>query len=312
MKYVIIKPTTKCNFNCTFCSAGLLNIPLQKSVPEVLKNFLLEYKPDSLIITGGEPLINTKKYFDELIDIMTQITPNYSISLTSNLVLWEQNPEKYDYLFKNPHVGVITSFQYGGERKDQNDYNEDRFIELFNEFFKRYGIRLKFIYVVNENNEKYIQKACELAKKLNTKLKLNQQLPLGLSELYYPRYKLIEQHIKMIKLGYEDVLESLISIRNKICPFPLSYKTCQEGKVVYVDNNNELKMSCCEDIISSKDNIELKNDFLSKKCLTCKLFDLCNGCSVNRFYSDIDKQCSWMKEHEGEINEYIYRSNMAL
>ena len=86
MKYVIIKPTTKCNFNCTFCSAGLLNIPLQKSIPEVLKNFLLEYKPDSLIITGGEPLINTKKYFDELINIMTQITPNYSISLTSNLV----------------------------------------------------------------------------------------------------------------------------------------------------------------------------------------------------------------------------------
>lgn len=312
MKYVIIKPTTSCNFNCAFCSAKLLNIPLQRTVPNVLKEYLLDYKPDSLIITGGEPLINTKEYFTELISIMESINPNYSISLTSNMVLWFNNPENFDYLFNNPHIGVITSFQYGGERKDKEDYNETRFIELFNKFYDRYKLKLHFIYVVNESNEKYIEDACKLARKLNTRLKLNQQLPLGLSKIFYPRYKLLEQHIKMIKLGYSDVLESLDSIRNHTCPFPISYKCCKEGRVVYVDKDNNLIVNNCEDIISSKDKIEISNNFLYNKCLTCKMFRLCNACSINRYYTNKEEQCKWMTEHKEEIDEYICGSDLAL
>jgi organic radical activating enzyme len=312
MKYVIIKPTTSCNFNCAFCSAKLLNIPLQKTVPNVLKEYLLSYKPDSLIITGGEPLINTKEYFEELISIMESITPNYSISLTSNMVLWFNNPEKFDYLFNNPHIGVITSFQYGGERKDKEDYNETRFIELFNKFYDRYKLKLHFIYVVNNDNEKYIEDACKLARRLDTRLKLNQQLPLGLSKTFYPRYKLLEQHIKMIKLGYSDVLESLDSIRNNTCPFPISYHSCKQGRVVYVDKDNKLVVNNCEDIISSRHKIEITNDFLYNKCVTCKMFRLCNTCAVNRFYTNKEEQCKWMLEHKEDIDEYLCSSDLAL
>ena len=56
--------------------------------------------------------------------------------------------------------------------------------------------------MVNEKNDMYILKACELAKRLGIKLKLNQCLPLGLSKDYYPRYKLLEQYLKVIDNGY--------------------------------------------------------------------------------------------------------------
>lgn len=298
-KYVIIKPTTSCNFNCSFCSAKLLNIPFHKTVPNVLKEYLLDYKPDSLIITGGEPLVNTKEYFDELVSIMEQITPNYSISLTSNVVLWNNNPEKYDYLFNNEHIGVITSFQYGGERKDEKDYSEERFIDLFNKFYNRYKIKLKFIYVVNEHNEQYALRACELARRLGTKLKLNQCLPLGLSKDFYPRYKLLELYLKVIDAGYAEQLENLASLNRHSCPFPISSQLCKYGRVVYVDANNQLQVNNCEDIISSRDNIQIDNSALFKDCYKCKMFSLCNSCSVNKHYTENIKEtnCKWMKEH---------------
>ena len=311
-KYLIIKPTTSCNFNCTFCSAKLLNIPFQKTFPKLLKDYILDYKPNSIIVTGGEPLINTREYFEELISIMESIDPNYSISLTSNMVLWYNNPEKYDYLFKNPHIGVITSFQYGDGRRDERVYDETRFINLFNTFYNRYNLKLDFIYVVNKDNEKYIEEACQLARGLGCRLKLNQQMPLGLSKIYYPRYKLLEQHIKMIKLGYRDVLFSLDSILNNTCPFPVSYRSCLEGRIAYINKNNELIVSNCEDIISSKDKIDIDNKVLYNKCLTCKMYSLCNGCAINRYYTNKEKQCKWMQEHKDEINEYIYSSNLAL
>lgn len=305
-KYLIIKPTTACNFNCTFCSAKLLDIPFQKTFPKILEDYIYDYKPNSIIVTGGEPLINTKEYFDKLIQIMESLSQDYTISLTSNLVLWYENPEKWDFLFKNPHIGVITSFQYGGERKDSDDYNENRFVDLFNKFKERYGYALNFIYVVNENNCQYIEKACKLARKLGCKLKLNQQLPLGLSTKYYPRYKLLQNHIDMIKLGYSDVLESLVSIKEHRCPFPSTSLKCMLGRVAYVDNNNKLHVENCEDIMSTKDKIDIKIDALFEKCYTCKMFSLCNSCSINRYYTvDKEKQCNWVLDNIKDIEKYL-------
>ena len=305
-QFLIIKPTTKCNFNCTFCSAKNLSIPFQFHVPEVLKNYILNYRPKNLIITGGEPLINTEEYFKELIEIMKSIESNYSISLTSNMVLWYENPERYDYLFKNPHIGVITSFQYGGERKDETDYSEERFIDLFNKFYKRYNIKLNFIYVVNKNNEHYILKACELAKRLGVKLKINQILPLGGSKEFYPRYKILDWHIKAIEAGYKDQLDSFNSILDGKCNFSPSYKYCECSRVVYVDNYGKLQESYCEDIISANEKIELNNKALFTKCYMCKLFSLCNGCSSNKHFSEQikEEQCKWMQENRDKLEKY--------
>ena len=118
-RQLIIKPTSACNFSCEFCSAAHLNIPIHTKVPTALKEYLIKNKPNDLIITGGEPLINPKSYFEDLFDIMDSLNIEYEIGLTSNLVLWYNNPEEWDWMFNKPNVGIDTSFQYGNDRKDE-------------------------------------------------------------------------------------------------------------------------------------------------------------------------------------------------
>lgn len=303
---LIIKPTTDCNFNCSFCSAKLLNIPQHEHLPEKLKTFILNYNPSDIIITGGEPLINSKEYLCELIDIVASQRDDYNICLTSNLMLWYNDPQKFDYLFNNPHVNVTTSFQYGDERKAMSPYTEEQFVKLFNKFLERYDERLMFIYVVNEDNEKDVLKACQLAKDLKTTFRINQMLPLGLSNTFYPRYKIINLHLQAIKAGYQEQLESLDSIANQRCPFPNSFKDCLGNKVVYIDKEGNLVEHNCEDCISAKETIDVKRGALFPKCYGCKMLRLCNTCSSNRFYSESCKheQCKWMKGHFDELLEY--------
>lgn len=303
---VIIKPTTKCNFNCTFCSAKLLDIPIHETVPDKLKNFLMSYKPSDVIITGGEPLINPKSYFCDLLKILKKANDNFNLSLTSNLMLWYKNPENFDYLFNDDHVSVCTSFQYGNDRRGDRVYTEEQFVDLFFKFYDRYNERLMFIYVVNDENEQYVLKACELAKKLKTTLKLNQQMPLGLSHYFYPRYKLIKLYLDVVKAGYKEQLESINALHEGKCPYPRSYRFCLYNKIVYIDKSGELIEDCCEDIVSSKDKIEITSNVLFKKCLTCKMFNLCNSCSTNVFFSEKYKedQCKWMKDNYNELSQY--------
>ena len=170
--FYVLKPTSACNFNCSFCSAKFLNIPIHNKVPNCLKQYLIEHKVKHLSISGGEPLMNPQTYFEDLISILESINSNYELGITSNLVLWEQNPEKWDWLFKNPHVIVETSFQYGNERKDNNIFDEIRFTNIFIKFKERYGYPLNFIYVVSEENEQYTLDACKLTNRLNTKLSI--------------------------------------------------------------------------------------------------------------------------------------------
>ena len=154
----IIKPTSACNFDCEFCSAKNLDIPMHDKVPDVLKHIFLDMKPRHVIITGGEPLINPMSYFEDLIAILDSIDQDYHISMTSNLMLWYENPEKYDWLLKHPRVDVDTSFQYGDGRKDNQTYTEERFKALFYAFEARYGKKLSFISVINKDNEKFALK----------------------------------------------------------------------------------------------------------------------------------------------------------
>ena len=129
--FYVLKPTTACNFNCTFCSAKFLNIPIHNKVPDCLKQYLIEHKVKHLSISGGEPLMNPQTYFEDLISIMEFISDDYEIGITSNLSLWNKNPEAFDYLFKNPHVIVETSFQYGNERRDNEIFPTDDKSDIF-------------------------------------------------------------------------------------------------------------------------------------------------------------------------------------
>lgn len=303
---LIIKPTNACNFNCTFCSAKLLNIPLHNKLPEKLKQYILDYKPTNVIITGGEPLMNPRSYWEDLFNTLDETKVDYWVSITSNLVLWYNNPEEWDWLFTNPKVGVDTSFQYGEDRRDNQTYTEERFLDLFWKFYNRYKKKLDFITVVNKNNEKDAIKIVELAKKLDVWVKLNSQLPVGNAKEYYPRYKLLEIYLELFKRGLADHEGNLLNIEKKICPFMPSYKNCKALKVVYINEKDELVEGNCEEELSSQGKYKVEKGVLFSKCYACPMFNICNGCSLNRQSTEPVKEehCKWMKAHYTELKEH--------
>lgn len=309
-QFYVLKPTSLCNFNCTFCSAKFLNIPLHDRVPNSLRNYLIEHKVKHLSISGGEPLMNPQSYFEDLVSILESIDSNYEIGITSNLSLWEQNPEKYDYLFKNPHVIVETSFQYGNERKDNTVFDETRFVNIFNEFKKRYSYSLNFIYVVSEENERYILDACKLAKKLNTKFSLTQQMPVGASKTLYPKFKILDLYMKVIDEGYEDYIWNTQGIYDKNCPFVDDVNKCLTcSKILYVGLDDKVHEDYCEFLIARNEEFPMSNkEVISPKCFGCKMLRLCNGCPIQTKYTKkIQKEhCLWMKMNYNRLKEYKF------
>ena len=307
---LIIKPTVACNFNCSFCSAKKLDIPLHNKVPQILKDYILNLRPTNVIITGGEPLMNPRSYFEDLISILDSTKVDYTLSLTSNLVLWYNDPEKWDWLFNRENVGIDTSFQYGSGRKDDQVYTEERFKKVFYSFYERYNKKLDFIYVVSSENEKYAIKAVELAKELDCWAKLNCQIPVGNATEYYPRYKLLDIYLQLIKLGLDQYESNLYNRKHHFCPFTKTYKYCELNKAVYVNSKDELIEGNCEESLSSEGKLLIGKSALSPKCYACKLFNVCNGCSVNRKCTEPIKEdhCKWMRNHYNELleNNLIY------
>lgn len=272
---LIIKPTSQCNFNCNFCSAKLLNIKHLNKVPEVLKKYINEINPQELIITGGEPLMMKKEYYEELLSL-----GNWNISFTSNLKLFYNNPEYWTPLLSNPRIGVITSFQYGSGRQDETSiFTEDKFIKIINLFNEYIGYKPNFIAVINEDNEDKALEHVYLAKKLGIQCKLNGVLPMGLSKSYYPRYKMMKIWLKIIELGLENYELNCYERKLGKCNFNTLFNCDKNIRACYVDNENNLHKCFCEDLLA--DGIELENsnyEMISNKCYTCELCRLCNGC----------------------------------
>lgn len=113
---LIIKPTSRCNFNCNFCSAGLLKIKTITRVPSELKQVLFTIKPNNLIITGGDPLMMPPSYYEELLTL-----GDWNISFTTNL------KDFYLNLLNGQHYLKITVLE---------------FVHLFNMVLVDYGIKI--------------------------------------------------------------------------------------------------------------------------------------------------------------------------
>ena len=165
---------------------------------------------------------------------------------------------------------------------------------------------MDFITVVNKDNEKDAIKTVELAKRLDVWVKLNSQLPVGNAKEYYPRYKLLEIYLELFKRGLSDHEGNLLNIEKKICPFMPSYKNCKTLKVVYINEKDELVEGNCEEELSSQGKYKVEKGVLFSKCYACPMFNICNGCSLNRQSTEPVKEehCKWMKAHYTELKEH--------
>lgn len=317
---LIIKPTGKCNFACSFCSAkNLKEIKHFTSVTTELKTLLAELHPHTLIFTGGDPLLCPPSFYNELLNLGT-----WNLSFTTNLKDYFNNPEKWIDLFLNPRVSVGTSFQYGDGRRWDKDtiYNEQMFRTVFEKFKSDIGYSLRFISVIGNNNEKFALKHIELAKELGTKCKLNQVMPLGNSTEFYPLHKMAEIWLQIYEKGLSQWLDHDMALHKGGCGLNVRRLCKSTIRAVQFLEDGTYQLSQCEDDLSkipievlsdakcpvvSQEQIAL-NQCICSDCVCCELFNFCNGCKQQRELNKrVPEHCSEMKKKISRIKAAKWR-----
>lgn len=292
---LIIKPTGRCNFDCTFCSAHDLDIAHPgKHVPDQIKELIDKLKPDSIIVTGGEPLTVDPAYYIEL-----QEYANCHIGFTTNLKDFYLHPKKWEAVFCNPNFGFITSFNYGNTRNWMPGvpYNESMFRAVTKEFKRVTGREsLPFIAVIDETNEDRIMDHVYLAKDLGTQVKINPACKMGRQGTNYPKYKLIKKYIEIIDAGLEEYEITCAERKYGRCAFNTNFLCSSTIRVCYVDTAGKLHYGCCEDLISIGEEIPMDESFPVEpvpalpdyhntlngdKCLYCDMYRMCHGCKAH-------------------------------
>lgn len=312
---LIIKPTSKCNFNCKFCAASELDISHNPDrVPQQIKDAIKILKPDGLIITGGEPLCCNPSYYEELLSIC-----DCNIVFTTNLKDYYLHPDKWHSLFHNDRIMVGTSFNYGDSRRWDKDtiYDENMFRDVMIKFTKHIHYTPPFIAVINEDNEDVYFDHILLAKELNTYCRLNNALKMGRQSTHYPRYKVFRMWIDIIDRGFEEYEQNCFERSFGMCPMN-SNQMCQSSiRSIYVDNNGIVHYSNCEDKLNLDNGSEIEIDkerpepiptlighdqVISSKCFSCDLFNICNSCATNREAAKLDPlYCSEMSKLKDDI-----------
>lgn len=290
---LIIRVTGRCNFDCTFCSAGTLDIAHPKNgVPEQIKDVIKTIRPSSIIISGGEPLLVGPDYYKELYELS-----GCSMSITSNLKDFYYHPDKWREIFTHPHIGIVTSFNYGDTRKwdPTTTYTEEKFIEIYKMYEDMTGKSLPFIAVIDESNEDTAIQHAELAKKLNTCVRINNATKQGRQDTTFPRYKLFKMYFDIIEAGLGDYEVYCKYKQMDKCPINTRMMCKSTIRTCYVDSKDKLHYyDCCESCYG-ENILDYKNDFkrpitiyppasqhVNKNCMCCELFTICNGCESQK------------------------------
>lgn len=315
---LIIKPTGRCNFRCTFCSASELSTAEDPSHvhPELIK-YINMNKPSGIIITGGDPLMMNPEYYYELHNIAGN---GVNVSATTNLKDFFNNPDKWKDLFNESWFNVSTSFQYGPGRMWDNStvYDEKMFTAVMKKFDEFVDKPLpSFISVISEDNEQFAIDHVLLAKKLGTKTKLNAALPVGKCSNWYPRYKMYQIYLDIINKYHLEQYESNCFDRAlPRCP-KNTFNTCTYNiRCCYVDGQDHLHVGICDEMLAMGDELTdtdminckvpsqpiSPNEFINENCACCQLCTICNGCNLNRRFAVTDENyCKEMKKLEDQI-----------
>lgn len=297
--FLTIKPTSKCNFNCSFCSAKNLNIKHPIKVPQKILDVINKIKPDDICFTGGDPLMVPPSYYEEILE-----KTDARIGFTTNLKDFYFNPDKWLPLFKNPRVKVCTSFQFGGGRmwNKNTAYTSLQFIKIMNLFKEKVGYMPPFISVISKENEKEALQNVWLAKGLKTQCRLNGQNCIGVSTEYYPRYKMVDLWLEIENLGLSEFEMNLDARMSGSCNFNTNLLCDSTIRSCWINQKGELIYGNCEDCLAEglyKLEPEEEQpfpmhiyqnpaDFINEKCLFCELCNFCNGCKLNRLQA---KKC---------------------
>ena len=318
---LIIKPTERCNFKCSFCSSTNIADD-RKSVlsHEKIFQFLKRYPETStIIVNGGDPLMMPPEYYFEILDYIEANGLNTNVSLTSNLWAFYKNPKRWAPLFRHPLVGVTTSFHYGNTRKITHDrvFKEEDFLRISQMFLDEVGYRPDFISVITNDNFDNCMNNVYLAQKLNVECKLNYALMSGDQSEPFLKGKIYSVYLEIIEKGlhpWEYNSKQLLNMKRSLsttCPLNRScdtsiralqpegdYYSCGafgDDRLFEISFDKEVVQSGPRDTpLASAQGIQ----FMKEDCLSCPLFNICNGCK--KTIHDV-KKMGWVELHCAEM-----------
>lgn len=328
---LIIKPTERCNFKCTFCSST--HITDDKSMEldlEYIYSFLKRFpETNTIIVNGGDPLMMDPQYYWDLIEHLDKINSHCSISFTSNLWPFLKNPNKWKELFNHPRMGVTTSFQYGGGRLkgDLSEFTEEDFWKCSNAMLEHCGYRPDFISVITEENEHDAIKNVELAKRMGVECKLNYAMSSGPPVKFkgivmgqegkpYMLAKIYQLYVKVWQAGLTEwefnTKQMVKRLRGEgtCCP---QNRNCDSGIRTLQPSGDYYSCGAFGDDrsypINFQKEMEGEKQFpikfepelqtLKQSCYACPMFDICNGCRKTikdlKDYGMVESHCKSMK-----------------
>lgn len=337
---LIIKPTERCNFKCTFCSST--NITDDKSQEldlDYIFRFLERYpETNTIIVNGGDPLMMDPSYYWKIIQYLdNNDLKSTTISFTTNLWPFYKNPNRWKELFNHPRMGITTSFQYGGGRLkgDLSEFSEEDFWKCSDAMLEHCGYRPDFISVITEENEHLAIKNVELAKKMGVECKLNyafssgppikfKNIIMGQEGRPYMLAKIYEIYVKIWKLGLTDfeynTKQMVKRLRGKTTTCPQNrecdggirtlqpsgdYYSCGafgDDKQYSIDFEKEMSGN---KIYPIRFVPELQT--LKQACYSCPMFEICNGCKKTikdlKDHNMVETHCYKMKQLAPDIIE---------
>lgn len=328
---LIIKPTEKCNFKCTFCSST--HITDDKSVEldhQYIFDFLKRFpETNTIIVNGGDPLMMSPEYYWQIIRWLDEHNYKTTISFTTNLWSFYKNPDKWKELFNHPRMGVTTSFQYGGGRLkgDLSEFSEQDFWNTSDAMLEHCGYRPDFIAVITEENVHLAIKNVELAKKMGVVCKLNyafssgppvkfkniimgqQGKPYLLADIYEIYVEIWKRGLTEWEFNTSQMVKRLrggstTCPQNRDCDSGIrtlqpsgDYYSCGafgDDREYPIDFKKEMQG---EKIFPLKFQPELQS--LKQACYSCPMFQICNGCKKTikdlKQYELVETHCIKMK-----------------
>lgn len=267
------------------------------------------------------------EYYWELLEHLDEIKSPATVSFTSNLWNFYNNPDKWVDLFKHKRVGVTTSFNYGNTRTIAVGvpYTEKMFWKVSDLFLKLVGYRPDFISVINDENYNGCIDNVFLAWKMGVECKLNYSMASGRQSKPLILGKIYEVYLEIIKLGLVEheynskQLMKRLTTGNTTCPQNRKcdsnirafnpaggdeYYSCgsiaddREGHKINFEN--EMSGAMETPLSSDAELVSLKVD-----CLSCSLFKICNGCYKTikdmKHFGLVEEHCGIMKNIETDI-----------
>ena len=303
---LIIKPTQRCNFACTFCSSTDIAKSNKRSddldISKIFE-FLKRYpNTQRIIVNGGDPLNMDPNYYHDILDYIKRNNLKTELRLITNLWDWYKNPDKWHSIFKLKHVHVGTSFNLGSTRRITKNQvlTKDIFIDIMRKFYSYYKYYPNFIAVINQSNYKEALDTVKVAKEIGSVCSLNYAVSSGRESICFPigymyniYLDIYEQGLSKFEYNTQQMLKKLRGDDATTCPLN---RKCDEGiRNLQPQSNSGYEYGSCGAFGDDQEygidfEKEMKGEFFKplqsakelsyqkEECLTCPNFSICNGC----------------------------------